>query len=224
MTPASCALQCRMHFPPICGAYWRSYGEQITAKLPHWSEGSSSCAGNSQKGSLPKFAAPTLVGTIKEIITDIFHFSAYVLLWGKPFSSTNVMLRVTAACMCILHAVAQGGGCWSSSRKCRKCQTASKHFVWPLYFFCLSRICREPLWARHLPKQCALLHKVSTDLRAVANPAARTFWLLFCCSDRCSAQLMLQICILRAHHQTKRRVICMLKILKRRKCSSNLKY
>lgn len=136
MTPASCALQCRMHAfpPPICGSYSRSYGEQITAKLPHWSEGSSSCAGNSQKGSLPKFAVPTLVGTIKEIITDIFHFSAYVLLWGKPFSSADVMLRVTAACMCILHAVAQGGGCWSSSRKCRKCQTASKRFVWPLVF------------------------------------------------------------------------------------------
>lgn len=49
---------------------------QITAKLPHWSDRHSSCAGNSQKRRPPWFAVPNLVGTIKEIIKDISHFSA----------------------------------------------------------------------------------------------------------------------------------------------------
>lgn len=122
--------------------------------------------------SSPQFVLPTLVGIIKKIITNISHFFllfpiTLCVIMNTTFS-LHFIFRVNAACTYILQAFGRSAGCWSSSKMCITCQTLCVTSV----VFCLSRICREPLWAGHLPKQCALLHKVSTDLWAIYKPAA----------------------------------------------------
>lgn len=193
------------------------------------SEASQLCWQLQEREPVPLFPVSTPTGTIKKWWWQFFLIFPLLLIslratMGKKLTS-RLMLRRTLPCAHILHHFVRVAGCWASSKMSIKSQIACNHFVWPLgFFFCLCRICREPLWAGNLPKQCALLHKVSTDLRAVYERTAYTHSGCYSAAATDAGYSTPDNSVVSEQQQTKQRVICMLKTLKATKCSNSFQY
>lgn len=105
-----------------------------------------------------------------------FILKMFTVLSGGTFFQSIINNQCWTERRRVFNLIAQKYECYIKEIEGKKNEglpSAHGCFLWPrllfFFFFCLGRIRREPLWARHLPKQRALLHQVSATASSLLS-------------------------------------------------------